>query len=242
MYRSATKRSLNNGVFERATLEKATSKSLSSENWKLIMEICDMVNSREDGSKTALKAIKKRLQQNAGRNNSVIMYTLKVLEACVKNCGKKFHSLAMQKDFIQDLVKLISAKNNPSPEIQRKVLNLIQIWADTFQDNIDLQGVVSVYNELKTKNIEFPIYDDFEMEKNIIFTESSERLNSPLSEKQKKIVLSDEEMLKLKRELELMKGTIEVFGEMLKILIPGKTDSNDLKSLHVCFTGLIQLL
>lgn len=43
----------------REKIEKATNKSLSTENWKLIMEICELINSIENGSKDALKAIKK---------------------------------------------------------------------------------------------------------------------------------------------------------------------------------------
>lgn len=71
----------------------------------------------------------------------------------------------MQKDFIQDLLKLTSAKNNPSLEVKRKILSLIEIWAATFKENIDLQDVVLIYNELKAKNIEFPRHDDSQIEK-----------------------------------------------------------------------------
>lgn len=71
------------------------------------MEICDIINDTEDGPKDAIKAIRKRLTQNAGKNYTVVMYTLTVLETCVKNCGKRFHSLACNKEFVQELVKLI---------------------------------------------------------------------------------------------------------------------------------------
>lgn len=85
-------------------LEQATDGTLASENWALNMEICDLVNETEDGPRDAIKAIRKRLQQNAGRNYTVVMYTLTVLETCVKNCGKPFHVLACSKDFVQELV------------------------------------------------------------------------------------------------------------------------------------------
>jgi hypothetical protein len=38
-------------------------------------------------------------------------------------------------------------------------LSLIQIWADAFRTQSDLNGVVQVYNELKSKGIEFPSAD-----------------------------------------------------------------------------------
>lgn len=140
-------------------IEQATDASLDSENWALNMEICDMINESSDSARDAMKAIRKRLSQNAGKNYTVIMYTLTVLETCVKNCGKAFHVLVANKEFIQDLVKLIGPKNDPPTAVQEKVLNLIQIWADAFKSQPDLNGVVQVYQELKSKGIEFPVAD-----------------------------------------------------------------------------------
>lgn len=68
------------------------------------MEICDLVNETEDGPRDAIKAIRKRLSQFVGKNYTVVMYTLTVLETCVKNCGKRFHVLVCSKDFVQELV------------------------------------------------------------------------------------------------------------------------------------------
>lgn len=45
------------------------------------MEVCDIVNDTEDGPKDAIKAIRKRLQQNAGKNYTVFMYTLTVRQS-----------------------------------------------------------------------------------------------------------------------------------------------------------------
>lgn len=120
------------------------------------MEICDLINESSDTARDAMKAIRKRLQQNAGKNNQVIMFTLTVLETCVKNCGKAFHVLVAQRDFIQELVKLIGPKNDPPMVVQEKVLSLIQTWADAFKNQPDLNGVTQMYMELKNKGIEFP--------------------------------------------------------------------------------------
>lgn len=93
-------------IYKNTFPEQATDGTLASENWSLNMEICDMVNETEEGPKDAIKAIRKRLVQNAGKNYTVVMYTLTVLETCVKNCGKPFHILACSKDFIQELVRV----------------------------------------------------------------------------------------------------------------------------------------
>jgi len=60
------------------SIELATDGGLASENWSLNMEICDMINDTEEGPKDAIKAIRKRLLQNAGKNHKIIMYTLTV--------------------------------------------------------------------------------------------------------------------------------------------------------------------
>lgn len=65
-------------VFNCFLVASATDASLASENWALNMEICDLINDTEDGPKDGIKAIKKRLQQNAGKNYTVVMYTLTV--------------------------------------------------------------------------------------------------------------------------------------------------------------------
>ena len=78
------------------------------------MEICDIINDTEEGPKDAVRAIKKRFQQNAGKNHTVILYTLAVLETCVKNCGRRLHVLVCSKDFIQEMVKLIGNSKTKS--------------------------------------------------------------------------------------------------------------------------------
>lgn len=93
--------------FAQCLPEQATDGSLPSENWALNMEICDIINSSTDGPKDAVKAIRKRLTQSAGKNYTVVMYTLTVLETCVKNCGKSFHILVCSKEFISELVSLL---------------------------------------------------------------------------------------------------------------------------------------
>jgi len=75
----------------------------------------------------AVRAIRKRLQMTMGKNNTAVLYTLTVLETCVKNCDVRLLQLVTQKDFCQDLVKLIGSKYDPPQVVQEKVLGLIQV-------------------------------------------------------------------------------------------------------------------
>ncbi|XP_058055136.1 TOM1-like protein 2 isoform X2 [Anopheles bellator] len=232
-------------------IEQATDASLASENWALNMEICDMINESSDGARDAMKAIRKRLAQNAGKNYTVIMYTLTVLETCVKNCGKAFHVVVANKEFIQELVKLIGPKNDPPPIVQEKVLSLIQIWADAFRSQPDLNGVVQVYQELKNKGIEFP-QTDLDAIAPIYTPQRSVPDGAPAPETVNNLPvsphhhpsqtpgspampppssLSQDQIAKLQSELDIVAMNMSILGEMLTELKPGQEDPADYKLL-----------
>ncbi|XP_074553622.1 target of Myb1 membrane trafficking protein isoform X1 [Halichoeres trimaculatus] len=137
-------------------IEKATSSSLPSEDWALNMEICDMINSSEEGPRDGVRAIKKRIVGN--KNFKEVMLALTVLETCVKNCGYRFHILVTTRDFVEGvLVRSIIPRNNPPLILHDRVLSIVQAWADAFRSSPDLTGVVSVYEDLRRKGLEFPM-------------------------------------------------------------------------------------
>ncbi|XP_029294047.1 target of Myb1 membrane trafficking protein isoform X3 [Cottoperca gobio] len=137
-------------------IESATSSILPSEDWALNMEICDMINSAEEGPKEAVRALKKRIVGN--KNFKEILLALTVLETCVKNCGYRFHILVATRDFVEGvLVRSIIPRNNPPLVLHDRVLSIVQAWADAFRSSPDLTGVVSVYEDLRRKGLEFPM-------------------------------------------------------------------------------------
>ncbi|XP_072396413.1 TOM1-like protein 2 isoform X2 [Diabrotica undecimpunctata] len=228
-------------------IEQATDGTLASENWALNMEICDLVNETEDGPRDAIKAIRKRLTQNAGKNYTVVMYALTILETCVKNCGKRFHVLVCNKDFIQELVKLIGPKNDPPTAVQEKVLSLIQSWASAFQNQPDMSGVIAVYQDLLAKGIEFPPTDLDSLapihtpKKSVSSTEMplpSETVPVPPTQASPRHaqtspgVLTPEQRAKLQSELDVIQSNMAVLGEMLFELKPGEEQPDELELLQ----------
>ncbi|XP_063363254.1 TOM1-like protein 2 [Cydia amplana] len=233
-------------------IEQATDGSLPSENWALNMEICDIINSTADGPKDAIKAIRKRLTQSAGKNYTVVMYTLTVLESCVKNCSKSFHVLVCNKEFISELVKLIGPKNDPPTVVQEKVLSLIQCWADAFSSQPELQGVGQVYNELRTKGVEFPMTDLDAMAP--IFTpqrsvpDGDAPVGSPARGPPQMspshvpteippstVTLSDSQTAKLRGDLAVVEANMAVMSDMLNELTaqpPAATHQSDIDLLN----------
>ncbi|RZF35387.1 hypothetical protein LSTR_LSTR009772 [Laodelphax striatellus] len=269
-------------------IEQATEASLASENWALNIEICDIINETEDGHKDAIKALRKRLQQNVGKNYTVVMYTLTVLETCVKNCGKRFHVLVCSKEFIQELVKLIEPtspswleslppslqsfsntlsarlpvekgpKYDPPTAVQEKVLSLIQSWADAFRNQPEMSGVVQVYQDLKNKGIEFPPTDldamapihtpqrsipdgaDIPVGVPALVAQQEGTLGTaPANSSPPRAPpaggppqqLTPDQLTKLKKELDVVTGNMNVLNEMLTELTPGKEHPSDIQLL-----------
>ncbi|MGH0184752.1 UNVERIFIED_CONTAM: hypothetical protein FKN15_015895 [Acipenser sinensis] len=137
-----------NSIEGRRPNYKATDGSLQSEDWGLNIEICDIINETEEGPNDAIKALKKRIVGN--KNFNEVMLSLTLLEACVKNCGHRLHVLVSSREFVEGvLVKTILPKNNPPAAA----------WADAFRSSPDLTGVVSVYEDLRRKGLEFPMTD-----------------------------------------------------------------------------------
>ncbi|KAK7593038.1 hypothetical protein V9T40_007790 [Parthenolecanium corni] len=228
-------------------IEEATDSNQASENWALIIEVCDLINGTEDGPKDAIKAIRKRLQQNAGKNYKTILYTLTLLEACVKNCDRKFHVLVCNKEFIQELIKLIGPKNDPPSIVQEKVLNLIQSWADAFHNQPELSAVVQIYNDLKKKGIEFPMTDLDTMAPIHTPRKTVQIRTSPKHYQQSSptpdivdsstisegvLRLNGEQLAKLRSELDIVRENMTILNEMLTELTPGNEHPSDLELLN----------
>uniref|UniRef100_A0A8D3DNT4 Target of myb1 membrane trafficking protein n=1 Tax=Scophthalmus maximus TaxID=52904 RepID=A0A8D3DNT4_SCOMX len=196
-----------------STPEYATSSSLESEDWAINMEICDMINSSEEGPKDAVRAIKKRI---VGNNNfKEVILTLTVLETCVKNCGYRFHILVTTRDFTEGvLVRAIIPRNNPPLVVHDRVLSIIQAWADAFRSSPDLTGVVSVYEDLRRKGLEFPM------------TELDGYSSGQAPKKVKR----------LKAELGVVRSNLTMMSDMMSQLDPVTVKQADMELLEQLYT------
>ncbi|KAG8193009.1 hypothetical protein JTE90_028129 [Oedothorax gibbosus] len=132
-------------------IEKATNENNLTEDWALIMQICDNAINYQDGAKFCLKAIMKKLHHNVPR---VVLQALTLLDACVKNCDRRFLLLVASNDFITEVRKLLG-KMHPSAAM--KIKELIQKWSlEEFKDDPELGIIPSFYYKLKSEGAEFP--------------------------------------------------------------------------------------
>ncbi|KAK0397731.1 hypothetical protein QR680_002243 [Steinernema hermaphroditum] len=211
-------------------IEMATDANiLATENWGLNMEICDFINNTEEGGRDAIRAIRKRLQTEIAKNNTTVMYTLTVLETCVKNCDQRFKVLVCDKAFIMELVRLIGPKFDAPQVIQERILSLIQSWADAFRATAALQGVCEVYDELKNKGVEFPMTDLDSMAPIITPKRNENATLAPISGP---VAAGPDQLVKLRSELDIVNTNLTVMRDLLSQLTPGNENPEELNFLN----------
>ncbi|XP_061625614.1 target of Myb1 membrane trafficking protein-like isoform X2 [Phyllopteryx taeniolatus] len=247
-------------------IERATSSSRQSEDWGLNMEICDIINETDEGPRDAVKAIKKRIVGNKNFREIMLALTVSmylVLEACVKNCGHRFHVFVASQEFVEGvLVRAILPKYNPPTALHDRVLSLIQSWADSFRTSPSLAGVVYVYDDLRRRGLEFPMTDLDALSpihtpsRTVPENETHESTDAPPRQSQPQThssspttntspasqpsegpaALSAVQKDKLQQELALVKGNITVMSEMLNELKPGQSKQDDTELLQQLYS------
>ncbi|PPQ80001.1 hypothetical protein CVT25_001407 [Psilocybe cyanescens] len=133
-------------------VNKTTDENLTSENWELILNLCDKVQDEgQTGAHNAIAAILKRL---AHRNPNVQLYALSLTESLSKNLGIEIHRELASRAFTQGLEKLITDRNTHE-KVRRRALGLIALWTAEFEKDESLGIMEDCYNTLKAKNYKF---------------------------------------------------------------------------------------
>ncbi|KAH9004545.1 hypothetical protein EDB86DRAFT_2883929 [Lactarius hatsudake] len=138
-------------------LVKATDETLTSENWELILNLCDKVQDEgEQGARNVIAAILKRL---AHRNPNVQLYSLVLAESLSKNCGKELHQEIASRAFTQALERLITDRTTHD-KVRRRILMLIAMWTEDFESDPTLGIMEECYEGLKAKNYKYENVDE----------------------------------------------------------------------------------
>lgn len=137
-------------------VEKATSGTSTTEDWALIMEICDKVGASPVNAKDCFKSIIKRLYN---QDPHVVLQAITLLDACSNNCGKNFLLEVASRHFEQEFRKLL-AKNLPH-KVADKLKSLLKKWAENeFKNDPQLNLIPSLYTKLKQEGVDFSSVSD----------------------------------------------------------------------------------
>ncbi|KAJ8500404.1 hypothetical protein OPV22_010956 [Ensete ventricosum] len=201
-------------------VEKATSDLLMGPDWTLNMDICDSVNSDNGQAKDVVKSVKKRMQH---KNPKVQFLALTLLETMIKNCGNYVHFQVVEREILQEMVKIVRKKTDM--QVRDKILELLDSWQVAFGGaGGKYPQFYLAYADLKRSGVQFP---ERSSDATLIFTpavhatnetthppigygmpnNSALRLDEAMASEMAKLSLSD---------LARMQSVMELLSEMLK--------------------------
>ncbi|XP_017594662.1 PREDICTED: TOM1-like protein 1 isoform X2 [Corvus brachyrhynchos] len=161
---------------------------------------------------------------------------------CMENCGPRFQSLVVKKDFCKDKqLKLLNPRYNLPIDMQEKILTFIMVWARGFQGMVDVSEVKEVYLELLKKGVEFPSSDTSRGGSKISpppCAKSSPSSTSPAKRSflplptGPTLLLTPEQIGKLYSELDMAKMNVRVMSSILKENVPGSENLDDMNLLQ----------
>uniref|UniRef100_A0A8C7MLH8 Golgi associated, gamma adaptin ear containing, ARF binding protein 3a n=1 Tax=Oncorhynchus kisutch TaxID=8019 RepID=A0A8C7MLH8_ONCKI len=220
-------------------LNKATNPSNRQEDWEYILGFCDQINKELEGPQIAVRLLAHKIQSP---QEWEAIQALMVLEACMKNCGKRFHNEVGKFRFLNELIKVVSPKylgDRVSEVVKKRVVDMLFSWTLSLPDEAKIseayqmlkkQGIVTVDPEVpldKTLMLSPPSWP-----KNPVFEneEKSKRLAELLKSKKpedlqeanrliKNMVKEDEVRLqrasKRSGTLEEVNNSVKLLNEML---------------------------
>ncbi|NXI05074.1 GGA3 protein, partial [Pachycephala philippinensis] len=107
---------------------KATNPSNRQEDWEYIIGFCDQINKELEGPQIAVRLLAHKIQSP---QEWEAVQALTVLEACMKNCGRRFHNEVGKFRFLNELIKVVSPKylgDRVSEKVKSKVIELLYSW------------------------------------------------------------------------------------------------------------------
>uniref|UniRef100_A0A3Q2WVT4 Golgi associated, gamma adaptin ear containing, ARF binding protein 3a n=1 Tax=Haplochromis burtoni TaxID=8153 RepID=A0A3Q2WVT4_HAPBU len=230
-------------------LDKATNPSNRQEDWEYIMSFCDQINKELEGPQISVRLLAYKIQSP---QEWEAMQALTVLEACMKNCGRRFHNEVGKFKFLNELIKVVSPKylgDKVSEQVKKKVIEMLYSWTVSLPDEtkiaeayqmLKLQGIVLADPEIPLDATLIP--SPSPRPKNPVFEDEkkSKRLSELLKSKKpedlqeanrliKNMVKEDEvrtqKATKQKSTLEAVNNSVKLLNEMLAHFNP--EDSTD---------------
>ncbi|KAF8381031.1 stam-1 [Pristionchus pacificus] len=131
-------------------VEKATGEHQTTENWELILHICDAIKTDPKFVKPAITSLKKRLNH---RDPHVVLLALSVLDSCWANSGALFRREISSREFINELE---SKCKSSVRQVGEKTRLMIKKWVDAeVKEDDSLSLVRTLYKTLAADGYSF---------------------------------------------------------------------------------------
>ncbi|KAM5306210.1 ADP-ribosylation factor-binding protein GGA3 isoform 2-T2 [Glossophaga mutica] len=131
-------------------LNKATNPCNRQEDWEYIIGFCDQINRELEGPQIAVRLLAHKIQSP---QEWEAVQALTVLEACMKNCGRRFHNEVGKFRFLNELIKVVSPKylgDRVSEKVKTKVIELLYSWTLALPEESKIKDA---YHMLKRQGI-----------------------------------------------------------------------------------------
>lgn len=131
-------------------LSQATDPNNQEDRWDCIQGFYQLVNQETDGPQVAIRLLSHKIQSPQEKE---ALQALTVLEACMNNCGKRFHSEAAKFRFLNELIKVLTPKyfGAWTPQnVKDRVTEVLYGWTLWLKDEPKIQ---EAYCMLKKQGI-----------------------------------------------------------------------------------------
>ncbi|XP_071400210.1 ADP-ribosylation factor-binding protein GGA1-like isoform X2 [Centroberyx affinis] len=131
-------------------LNQATDPTNQEDRWDCIQAFYQLVNQEADGPQVATRLLAHKIQSPQERE---ALQAVTVLEACMNNCGKRFHSEAAKFRFLNELIKVLTPKylGQWTPEkVKDRVTEVLYSWTLWLKEEPKIQ---EAYRMLKKQGV-----------------------------------------------------------------------------------------
>ncbi|XP_033827700.1 ADP-ribosylation factor-binding protein GGA3-like [Periophthalmus magnuspinnatus] len=131
-------------------LNKATRPTNRQEDWEYIIGFCDQINRELEGPQIAVTLLVHKIHSP---QEWEALQALTVLEACMKNCGRRFHNEVGKYRFLNELIKVVSPKymgDSASEKVKTKIVEMLYSWTVAFPDE---SKIAEAYQTLKRQGL-----------------------------------------------------------------------------------------
>uniref|UniRef100_A0A8C2JWA5 Golgi associated, gamma adaptin ear containing, ARF binding protein 3b n=1 Tax=Cyprinus carpio TaxID=7962 RepID=A0A8C2JWA5_CYPCA len=129
--------------------DKATHPTNRQEDWEYIIGFCDQINKELEGPQIAVRLLVHKIHSQEWE----ALQALTVLEACMKNCGRRFHNEISRYRFLNELIKVVSPKymgDSVSDKVKNKIIEMLYSWTVVFPNEAK---IADAYQTLKRQGL-----------------------------------------------------------------------------------------